>query len=284
MDGPGAPVMWDKLAHVSEMSTDFPGEYFRYKGVLFPVGLYSPESVSLVENTQDVLDDDIFIVTYPKSGTSWMIEILSLILKDGDPSWIHSVPIWERSPWCETVVGAFTLPDQPRPRLLSSHLPVHIFPKAAFDTKAKVIYVGRNPRDILVSFYHYSKIARQLKDPGTPDQFLQDFLKGEGPPRLRAAHLRVPGPAAGRGGAGLRGGPLDLRRHEGQHHVQLHAAAPHPAGPPPRGLPAQRDQWRLEEPLHSGTERGLRPCLPRADAGDAGLPLGQGPGGQRPGP
>ncbi|XP_004867058.1 sulfotransferase family cytosolic 2B member 1 isoform X4 [Heterocephalus glaber] len=179
MDGPGAPVMWDKLAHVSEMSTDFPGEYFRYKGVLFPVGLYSPESVSLVENTQDVLDDDIFIVTYPKSGTSWMIEILSLILKDGDPSWIHSVPIWERSPWCETVVGAFTLPDQPRPRLLSSHLPVHIFPKAAFDTKAKVIYVGRNPRDILVSFYHYSKIARQLKDPGTPDQFLQDFLKGE---------------------------------------------------------------------------------------------------------
>uniref|UniRef100_A0A8C2VEG5 Sulfotransferase n=1 Tax=Chinchilla lanigera TaxID=34839 RepID=A0A8C2VEG5_CHILA len=108
------------------------GEYFRYKGVPFPVGLYSPESVSLTENTQDVHDDDIFIVTYPKSGTSWMIEILSLILKDGDPSWIHSVPIWERAPWCETIMGAFTLPDQPRPRLLSSHLPVHIFPKAAF--------------------------------------------------------------------------------------------------------------------------------------------------------
>lgn len=44
----------------------------------------------------------------------------------------------------------------------------------------QVIYLGRNPRDVVVSLYHYSKIAGQLKDPGTPDQFLQDFLKGEG--------------------------------------------------------------------------------------------------------
>lgn len=44
----------------------------------------------------------------------------------------------------------------------------------------QVIYLGRNPRDVVVSLYYYSKIAVQLKDPGTPDQFLQDFLKGEG--------------------------------------------------------------------------------------------------------
>lgn len=40
--------------------------------------------------------------------------------------------------------------------------------------------MGRNPRDVVVSLYYYSKIAGQLKDPGTPDQFLQNFLKGEG--------------------------------------------------------------------------------------------------------
>lgn len=44
----------------------------------------------------------------------------------------------------------------------------------------QVIYLGRNPRDVVVSLYYYSKIAGQLKDPGTPDQFLQNFLKGEG--------------------------------------------------------------------------------------------------------
>ena len=45
------------------------GEYFRYKGIPFPVGMYSPESLSLAENTDNVRDEDIFIVTYPKSGT-----------------------------------------------------------------------------------------------------------------------------------------------------------------------------------------------------------------------
>lgn len=44
----------------------------------------------------------------------------------------------------------------------------------------QVIYLGRNPRDVVVSLYYYSKIAVQLKDPGTPEQFLQNFLKGEG--------------------------------------------------------------------------------------------------------
>uniref|UniRef100_A0A8D2DEF9 Sulfotransferase n=1 Tax=Sciurus vulgaris TaxID=55149 RepID=A0A8D2DEF9_SCIVU len=155
------------------------------QGILFPKGLYSPESISQAENTSNVRDDDIFIITYPKSGTTWMIEILSLILKNGDPSWIRSVPIWERAPWCETVISAFTLQDQTSPRLLSSHLPIQLFPKAFFSTKAKVIYLSRNPRDVVVSFYHYSKIARQLKDPGTPDQFLENFLKGEGEGRMK---------------------------------------------------------------------------------------------------
>ncbi|ELK25487.1 Sulfotransferase family cytosolic 2B member 1, partial [Myotis davidii] len=140
---------------------------------------YSPESISITENAE-VQDDDIFIVTYPKSGTNWMIEILSLIVKDGDPSWIRSVPIWKRAPWCETIMGAFSLSDQSSPRLMSSHLPIQLFTKAFFNSKAKVIYMGRNPRDVAVSLYHYSKIAGQLKDPGTPDQFLQNFLKGEG--------------------------------------------------------------------------------------------------------
>nr|XP_044616173.1 sulfotransferase 2B1 [Equus asinus] len=182
MDGPAEPrtrALWHTYENnISEISQKLSGEYFRYKGVPFPVGIYSPESVRIAENA-DVQDDDVFIVTYPKSGTTWMIEIVSLILKDGDPSWIRSVPIWERAPWCETIMGAFSLPGQSSPRVMSSHLPIQLFPKDFFNSKAKVIYMARNPRDVVVSLYHYSKIAVQLKDPGTPDQFLQNFVKGE---------------------------------------------------------------------------------------------------------
>lgn len=182
MDGPAEPqtqALWDTEENdISEISQKLSGEYFWYKGIPFPLAVYSPESISSTENAE-VRDDDIFVVTYPKSGTNWMIEILSLIIKDGDPSWVRSVPIWQRAPWCETVVGAFSLPDESTPRLMSSHLPIQLFTKSFFTSKAKVIYMGRNPRDVVVSLYHYSKIAGQLKDPGTPDQFLQNFLKGE---------------------------------------------------------------------------------------------------------
>ncbi|KAM4825945.1 sulfotransferase 2B1 [Thomomys bottae] len=179
MDGPQSPVPPAALEDIQELSQKLPGDYFWYKDIPFPLGLYSPDSISQAENALDVRDEDIFIITYPKSGTNWMIEIVCLILKDGDPSWIRSVPIWERAPWCETIMSAFSLRDQPSPRIMSSHLPVQLFTKAFFTSKAKAIYLGRNPRDVVVSLYHYSKIAGQLKDPGTPDQFLQNFLKGE---------------------------------------------------------------------------------------------------------
>ncbi|XP_007536317.1 sulfotransferase 2B1 isoform X2 [Erinaceus europaeus] len=172
-------ALWDTFENSLDFKQKLSGEYFQYKGIPFPVGLYSPESISFAENVTDVRDDDIFIVTYPKSGTHWMIEILCLILKDGDPSWIRSVPIWDRAPWCETVNSGFRKLNHSSPRLMSSHLPIQLFPKAFFNSKAKVIYIGRNPRDVVVSLYHYYKIAGHLKDPGTSDQFLQNFLKGE---------------------------------------------------------------------------------------------------------
>ena len=61
-----SPVL--TVSPLPSYSQNLSGEYFRYKGILFPVGIYSPESISMVENAE-VQDDDIFIVTYPKSGT-----------------------------------------------------------------------------------------------------------------------------------------------------------------------------------------------------------------------
>uniref|UniRef100_A0A8C3FI64 Sulfotransferase n=1 Tax=Chrysemys picta bellii TaxID=8478 RepID=A0A8C3FI64_CHRPI len=97
-------------------------EYFTHKGVLFPCLDYSPEKLSYVENEFQVRDDDIFNITYPKSGTNWMLEILSLIRCDGDPGWVRSVLNWERAPWVENRTGLEAALKYPPPRLLSEHL------------------------------------------------------------------------------------------------------------------------------------------------------------------
>ncbi|XP_067170394.1 sulfotransferase 2B1 [Apteryx mantelli] len=156
-------------------------EYFQYKGISFPGLIYSPRALEAAHNDFQVLDDDVFNVTYQKSGTVWMLEILSLIRSDGDPSWCRTVPNWDRAPWFETVLGLGRAQRNPPPRLISSHLPVQLFAKSFFSSKAKVIYTVRNPKDVLVSLYHFAQIFRPYKDPGSLDQFLDKFLEGDVP-------------------------------------------------------------------------------------------------------
>uniref|UniRef100_A0A8C4YH13 Sulfotransferase n=1 Tax=Gopherus evgoodei TaxID=1825980 RepID=A0A8C4YH13_9SAUR len=155
-------------------------QYFTHKGVLFPCLDYSPEKLSYVENQFQVQDDDVFNIAYPKSGTSWMLEILSLIRSDGDPGWVRSVVNWDRAPWVEYGPGLDAALKYPPPRLLCSHLPVQLFPKSLQRSKAKIIYTLRCPKDVLVSLYHFSKILRLFKEPGSLDSFLEDFLSGNG--------------------------------------------------------------------------------------------------------
>ncbi|XP_048224901.1 sulfotransferase 2A1-like [Perognathus longimembris pacificus] len=137
-------------------------DYLWYAGIPFPATLYKTEDIKAAHEQFVVKDKDIITVTYPKSGTNWMIEIPCLILSKGDTEWIHSVPIWERSPWIELEWGSKIIRDMKEgPRLLTSNLPIQLFPKSFITYKAKVIYIIRNPKDVLVSgyyFYRQSKI------------------------------------------------------------------------------------------------------------------------------
>ncbi|XP_063797703.1 sulfotransferase 2B1-like [Pseudophryne corroboree] len=152
--------------------------YFTRKGIRFDTKTYSEESLSYAENGFDVWDDDIYNVTYPKSGTNWMIQILNLIKHKGDATLSNTVPIYSRSPWYETVMGQTQIKDLVPPRIMSSHLPINMFAKSFFKSKAKIIYTVRNPRDILVSLFHFTKIYKMYSEIEQFQDFLDDFLQG----------------------------------------------------------------------------------------------------------
>uniref|UniRef100_A0A8C5PRI4 Sulfotransferase n=1 Tax=Leptobrachium leishanense TaxID=445787 RepID=A0A8C5PRI4_9ANUR len=153
-------------------------ESFLYKGTHFSVNVHSEASLNYAENEFVAFDDDIFNVTYPKSGTNWMIEILSLIKSKGDPSLNNSVPIFDRAPWFEIVDVKEKVESLSRPRIISSHLPHHIFAKSFFKSKAKIIYTMRNPKDVLVSNFHFAKVLSIFEEPKGFQEHMENFVSG----------------------------------------------------------------------------------------------------------
>ncbi|XP_042556322.1 sulfotransferase 2A1-like [Dipodomys spectabilis] len=156
-------------------------DYVWFQGIPFPVLDICPEHIKAVQDELVLKDEDIITVTYPKSGTHCLIEVLSLIHTKGDPNWIRSVPTYVRSQWIETETGyKFKVERKEGPPLLSSHLPIQLFPKSFFTSKGKVIYVIRNPNDVLASGYYFWHFTNLAKKPESLEQFFEWFLQGHG--------------------------------------------------------------------------------------------------------
>ncbi|XP_036601952.1 bile salt sulfotransferase [Trichosurus vulpecula] len=166
-------------------------EYVKFEGMLFP----TPFNIKFLKYCRDefvVKDNDVVLVAYPKSGTNWVIEIISLIRCKGDNTWVQSIPIWDRSPFVETESGQQQLckEEENGARFYTSHLPTQFFPKSYFHSKAKVIYLMRNPRDAVVSFYHFSKATKFYKSTETFSQMLEMFSQGTVPYGSWFDHVR----------------------------------------------------------------------------------------------
>ncbi|XP_068592313.1 sulfotransferase family 2, cytosolic sulfotransferase 3 isoform X1 [Cebidichthys violaceus] len=153
-------------------------KYLLHRGLMLPEETHSLESLKFAQEFT-FKDEDVTAVVYPKSGTIWMQEILPLVLNGGDLTPIQTVPNWDRVPWLEEKRLALVVDKLQSPRGLVTHFPYHLMPPSFHTSKAKVIYVMRNPKDIVVSSYYFHKMAEFLESPGTFDEFMEKFLKGK---------------------------------------------------------------------------------------------------------
>ncbi|XP_069549205.1 sulfotransferase family 2, cytosolic sulfotransferase 3 isoform X3 [Brachyistius frenatus] len=108
-----------------------------------------------------------------------MQEILPLVLNGGDLTPVHTIPNWDRVPWLEEKRLMEVVDKLVSPRALVTHFPFNLMPPSFCTSKAKVIYVMRNPKDLMVSSYYFHQMASFLEDPGTFDEFMDKFLEGK---------------------------------------------------------------------------------------------------------
>ncbi|XP_055936144.1 sulfotransferase 1 family member D1-like [Argiope bruennichi] len=111
--------------------------------------------------------DDLFLVTYPKCGTTWAQQILSLIFSQGIPE--HSLG---EGPFLE-LKGAQAVETMQRPGFIKTHLPFKLVP---WSEEAKYIYIARNPKDCCVSYY-YHHLSHRFD--GDFNDFFELFFKGD---------------------------------------------------------------------------------------------------------
>ncbi|XP_069100151.1 sulfotransferase 1 family member D1-like [Pleurodeles waltl] len=128
--------------------------------------------------------DDLLISTYPKAGTTWTSEIVDLILNNGDVEKTKRDAIYIRVPFLEFAVpglpsGTELLVNAPSPRFIKTHLPVKLLPRTFWENNCKIIYVARNAKDVAVSYYYFNKMVMVHPDPGTWDDFLENYMAGE---------------------------------------------------------------------------------------------------------
>ncbi|XP_032033628.1 sulfotransferase 1C3 isoform X1 [Hylobates moloch] len=129
--------------------------------------------------------DDLILATYPKSGTHWMQEILDMIQNDGDVEKCKRFPSLDRHPFLELKFPHKEKPDleialeMSSPRLIKTHLPSHLIPPSIRKENCKIVYVARNPKDCLVSYYHFHRMASFLPDPQNLEEFYEKFMSGK---------------------------------------------------------------------------------------------------------
>uniref|UniRef100_A0A668RTE7 Sulfotransferase n=1 Tax=Oreochromis aureus TaxID=47969 RepID=A0A668RTE7_OREAU len=65
------------------------------------------------------------------------------------------------------------------PRLIKTHLPVQFVPQSFWQQRCRIIYVARNAKDNVVSYFHFARMNSALPEPGDWSSYLQEFMEGK---------------------------------------------------------------------------------------------------------
>lgn len=133
---------------------------------------------------------DVFVATFAKSGTNWMMQIAQQIAWRGaaDFDHIHQMVPWPESPGPGPVglLKSQSLAASPTGlRVIKTHLETDFVP---YDERATYLTVVRDPKEVVVSAYHFLGGILNVLTHVDMDTWYDVFMEPEGLMRAWAVH------------------------------------------------------------------------------------------------
>ncbi|KAJ1164891.1 hypothetical protein NDU88_005323 [Pleurodeles waltl] len=122
-------------------------------------------------DTFQAREDDLLLVSYPKSGTHWLAEIIKN-LYDSKVTLTSPLEFGDLSKLEE-------MKNLPSRRIIPTHLSYNMLPHDLKAKKCKSIYIVRNPKDTAVSLYHYYRDNPNLPTIEAWPAYFNMFMQGE---------------------------------------------------------------------------------------------------------
>ncbi|XP_068896625.1 luciferin sulfotransferase-like [Tenebrio molitor] len=159
-------------------------------------GFTLPKGCEEMKEQYDYLEfseEDVWICSFPRSGSTWMQEMVWMIVNDFDFKGAET-PIHERCLFLEKttlqiynssrinpIENIQNRKDLKNPLVFKTHLPFTLLPKqiSSGEKKPKIIYVARDVKDTCVSYYHYGKFVWDYKTDF--NEYCDLFLRGKAP-------------------------------------------------------------------------------------------------------
>jgi Sulfotransferase domain len=120
----------------------------------------------------DVWPDDVFILSFPKSGNTWARFLIANLIYPETPADFSNINRLTPDP---EAMSKRELAKMPRPRIIKSH--------QYFDPRyPRVIYIVCDPRDVLLSTYHFQRKCRVIEDQFPLEKYATQFIAGKTSP------------------------------------------------------------------------------------------------------
>ncbi|XP_027911917.1 cytosolic sulfotransferase 15-like [Vigna unguiculata] len=118
------------------------------------------KEVNIFQKQFEAKDSDIFVASFPKSGTTWLKAITFAIVNRQCFSSIHNHPLLTSNPHQLVPAVEFMYRGDihcptTEPRVFGTHTPFPSLPNSIIESKCKIIYICRNPFDIFVSAWTF---------------------------------------------------------------------------------------------------------------------------------